>query len=299
MSKYTTEVRFICETLADLKESEGYDSINLILEKSAPKIFSFDYPIFDESYRLSLEKKILKHFYTREIGFETVGLWKLKLDDRMNMIMPYYNQLYKSALIEFNPMYDIDLTTDHTLKHSGDENGKIDSSGTNHTKYNETYDKTREGSEEGDSSGNSQTNGTTNTTGNSTSKTVEAYSDTPQGSLQNIENNTYLTNGKITNNTGSTTNKETTNVNEETTANEKRNNEENENGSRDYNIDGRNSNSETNSKIINSLDDYIQHVKGKNGGRSYSKMLMEFRETFMNIDAMVVDELKDLFFKLW
>ena len=34
MSKYTTEVRFICETLAGLTESEGFDSIDDIIEKS-------------------------------------------------------------------------------------------------------------------------------------------------------------------------------------------------------------------------------------------------------------------------
>ena len=117
MAQYTTEVRSICEHYADLQESAGYNSIDSIIEKSAPKIFSFDFPLFDENYRLALEKKILRHYYTREIGDETVGLWKLRLETRLNEIMPYYNQLYKSTLYEFNPFYDVDYTTTNNAYH--------------------------------------------------------------------------------------------------------------------------------------------------------------------------------------
>ena len=123
MSKYTTEVRYICETNAGLKESKGYKSVAEVIANSRTKIFDFDYPIYDESYRSVLETKILKHYYTREIGLETVGLWKLKLDTKMNEIMPYYNQLYKSALIEFNPMYTTDLYKEGNKDASGDSNG--------------------------------------------------------------------------------------------------------------------------------------------------------------------------------
>lgn len=119
MAKYTTEVRSICEHYAGLKEPAGYSSIRNIIEQARPHVFDFDYPIFDESYRGVLETKILKHYYTREIGLETVGLWKLKLDTKLNEIMPYYNQLYRSELIEFNPLYDSNLTTDYQKKGSG------------------------------------------------------------------------------------------------------------------------------------------------------------------------------------
>lgn len=113
MSKYTTEVRFICESLVGYDESKGYDSVDNIVTKAAPIIFDFNFPIFDENYRLLLEKRILKHFYTREICEETVGLWKLRLEDRLNLIMPYYNKLYESALIEFNPLEDVDVDRIH------------------------------------------------------------------------------------------------------------------------------------------------------------------------------------------
>ena len=78
------------------------------------------YPIFDENYRETLDTKILKHYYTREIGFETVGLWKFKLNTKMNEIMDYYNQLYESALLEFNPFDNTNLLRDYLR--SGNKN---------------------------------------------------------------------------------------------------------------------------------------------------------------------------------
>lgn len=215
MSKYTTELRFICEFEAGYDESQGYTKINDVISKALPKIFSFDFPIFDSSYRTLLCTKIIKHYYTREIGEETYGLWKLRLETRMNEIMPYYNKLYTAWLQEFNPLYDTDLTRDHIL--------------------------TRE----------SNTDGTQNGT------TRVLFSDTPQGSLQNVENETYLTNATKT-----------------TTDN-------------------------TYGEDYDSTDDFLEHVRGKSSGASYSKMLDEYRKSLLNIDMMVINELKDLFMNIW
>lgn len=181
MSKYTTEVRFICETRAGLRESAGYMSIDEILEKSAPKIFDFDFPIFDEAYRLPLEIKILKHYYTREIGAETVGLWKLWLNQRMNEIMPYYNELYtlkKDALLNKDKIfYDKDITTARSVDDTGKTTTKAD--------------------------GNSESSQSADTYSNSTS--LSAYSDTPQGSLSGVRDLKYLTNATKTDDDSSET----------------------------------------------------------------------------------------------
>ena len=86
MSKYTTEVRYICESTAGLTDSVGFNSVDAVLDECVDKIFDFDYPIFDETYRRPLNKKILRNFYTREICAESVGLWKLYLQQRLNEI---------------------------------------------------------------------------------------------------------------------------------------------------------------------------------------------------------------------
>lgn len=68
-----------------------------------------------------LETKIIKHYFTREICWDTVGRWLLELDSRFNVIMPYYNKLYESELIKFNPMFDTDLYRTYNRKR--DEKG--------------------------------------------------------------------------------------------------------------------------------------------------------------------------------
>ena len=47
---------------------------------------------------------------------------------------------------------------------------------------------------------------------------------------------------------------------------------------------------------ITDTETYIEHVRGKRGNVSYSKMLQDFRKTFLNIDQMVINELESLFF---
>lgn len=168
MSKYTTEVRFICESASGLDESAGYNSVNEIIAKALPNIFDFDFPIFDESYRSVLETKILKHFYTREIGEETVGLWKLRLDTRLNEIMPYYNKLYESELLEFNPLYTTNLQRTRDI--NGSNASEVNSAGSSLNV--------------GSGSGTSENTKT------------DLYSDTPQGSLNGVESGTYLTNAE-------------------------------------------------------------------------------------------------------
>ena len=52
------------------------------------------YPIFDENYRNTLNNNILNHYYENEIGFETAPLFRFYLNQKLNEIMPKYNQLY-------------------------------------------------------------------------------------------------------------------------------------------------------------------------------------------------------------
>ena len=120
MSKYTTEVRYICETDSGLDESVGFNSVDDVISKSWDKIFTTKVPFFDEDYRKILCCKILKHYYLREICSETVGIWKLWINTKLEEIMPYYNQLYESAKLKFDPFHDVDLTR----KHNRTENEK-------------------------------------------------------------------------------------------------------------------------------------------------------------------------------
>lgn len=250
MSKYTTEVRFICETASGLRESKGGTDVDSIITSAIPKIFSFSFPIFDEQYRTILEKKILKHFYTREICEETVGLWKLRLDTKLNEIMPYYNKLYKSELLEFNPLYTTNLTrtkkTDYDSNKNTTNNGTVKST--------------------------SESNGSDTVT-NSNVK-IDLYSDTPQGALTGVENETYLTNARKTSDSG------------------------NSSSSTSNSITGNVTNSDSSTDALNSTEDYLETVIGFEGS-SASDLLIKYRDTFLNIDMMVIEDLETLFFQLW
>lgn len=253
MSKYTTEVRFICENSAGLSESEGADNVDSILDKCWNKVFNFDFPIFDENYRQVLCRKILKHYYTREIAHETVGRWKLALNAKLNEIMPYYNQLYKSELLEFNPFYDVDLT--RSREGSGTSNRTSNNKETN----------------SGTSKNVSSGSGTSNT------DTLNRFSDTPQNSMdtQEITDSVPLTTVTKVNEDNTTTNESTDTLT--------RNDTKTGNGTEN----------------INNTDKYIETVKGKQGTENYSSLLKKFRETFLNIDMMIIEDCSDCFFTLW
>lgn len=255
MSKYTTEVRFICETKAGLNESVGANRVDDVIAQSWDRIFTSDVTIFDEAYRETICKKILKHYYLREICCETVGVWILWLNTKLEEIMPYYNQLYESAKLKFEPFYDTDY------KRTSGRTVGVTESGTGNTLSNST----------------STGNNTSTSTVNDSNRSVDKYADTPQGALTNVENGTYLTNARIIDNNGSSTTNAT--------------------GNDSVTVNGSGESSSTGKK--DTQDDFSESVIGKVGATSYSKMLAEYRETFLNIDMMVIDEFKDLFFTLW
>lgn len=242
MSKYTTELRFICESKAGLSDSVGFNQIDDVISNSWNKIFD-NFPIFDESYRSVLCSKILKHYYTREISAETVGLWQLWLNTRMSEIMPYYNKLYESALLEFDPFKDVNYSRNHGGTFTGDtrRNGRSDVSVDN------------------------------SVTSNGTSNSKNLFSDTPQGAITNIENESYLTNATLIKDTDTNT----------------------------TNTDGNSTTQNTETTGITNTDNWIETIVGKQSTVSYSKLLQEFRDTFLNIDVMIINDLSDLFMNLW
>ena len=121
-----------------------------------------DYPIWNETYRETLNKKILNHYYENEIGFETASLFKFYLNNKMSEIMPYYNKMYDSVENAItNIMANLDLKE----------------------------------------SGNRLNNNDVNTSSQSNSDSKNLFQDTPQGKInfEKLENQQWATN--YTNNT--------------------------------------------------------------------------------------------------
>lgn len=92
------------------------------------------YPIHDEDYRPVLNGLIVDRYRFREIGFETVGMFRQKLRSRMNEIMPYYSKLYRIEQIDdaTDPLTTIDMHT----QSSGESVGKSDATSTSMSETN-------------------------------------------------------------------------------------------------------------------------------------------------------------------
>ena len=79
-------------------------------------IFDFNYPVIDDTTKRRIEIAILKHYYYREIAFETIGMFKIKLNDRLNLIMSRYNAMYEKQDLSLSPYIN------SYLKENGDSN---------------------------------------------------------------------------------------------------------------------------------------------------------------------------------
>lgn len=96
-----------------------------------------------------LAKKIVDHYYMRESGFETIGLFKHYAKVTMQEIMEKYLPLIYSSSIKYDPLVNVD--------------------------YTETFEREAENTNETSSTGNT----TSNTNNSSTGLSIN--SDTPQG----------------------------------------------------------------------------------------------------------------------
>lgn len=66
---------------------------------------------FEPAHKTELVGKIIDHYWNQEIGMETISMFQLAMTRRMNEIMPYYNQLYKTETLVFDPLSTIKLHT--------------------------------------------------------------------------------------------------------------------------------------------------------------------------------------------
>lgn len=177
------------------------------------------FPIFDPGYKGQLTGKIVDHYWNREIGTETIEMFQLAMRRKMNEIMPYYNLLYKSVQIQFDPLSTVDLTTTSTI--DSDEHV--------------TGDSTQAG----------------------TGGTRSVSSETPQTQLSgNADYATSASDSNSQNNSNGTSNQDT-----------------------------------TNDVITDSTTKGYQGVA--------ADLLMRYRESLLNIDVMVINELEELFMLVW
>lgn len=287
MSTYTTQLRYICEQLTGRTESAPASETAAVIRNALPKIFDFDFPIFDAKYRSVLETKIIKHYYLREIGAETVGQFKFYLDMTLNEIMPFYNKLYETANIKFDIFHDVDYYRDH----KGSGSSTKDTTGGRTVQTSENVIGNSSGTIETETSG--ETSGSSSTESTVEKNHLDKYSDTPQGGITGLDSDTYLTNARIIadddhEESGTTTGSTDSGTSTTGTASET-----------SQETSGETTETSTDNEQASTTDEYLDHVYGKMGTASYADLILKYRETLLDIDRMIIDELNVCFMNIY
>lgn len=198
-------------------------------------IFDFPYPFYDEKLRPKFEEQFIRHFYFREICCPTVDRFKVYLRDKMETVFPYYNELFKSAQIEYSILNNYNLTEEFTSTRDnegktlgesytvgqlyGEQNtqtegnrvtdteGNINATG-KETEVETTHSETNTtGNSKTDTKNNSETNSTTHgetsESTNNNNTNIRKFLDTPQG-LTDLFDTKYLTDLTQTTDNGGT-----------------------------------------------------------------------------------------------
>lgn len=253
-----------------------------VVKEAVPLIFDFDFPIFDKEYKPILCGKILKHYYTREIGEETYGLWKLRLNTKLNEIMPYYNRLYTSGLVTFNPLWDTDLETVQRGKRDGhSEDTELTS---------EDVDRYSSSSYEGEEKMHQDSGYSNQGTQIDKHTGTHLMNDTPQGDMNGVINLNYMTQANIDTTTDNVQKQDegTTGTDQESTSSQGGS----ENVEEKRKIDRNKAGSSTDTS------EYITRVTGRQHG-NLAQQLEGLKSTLLNIDMMVINDLECLFMTIF
>ena len=131
MSKYTFELRELFEPikfnppLYTRTEIEGwfkdYELTDYLTQDQIDTIN--EYGVWNKD---KLAKKIVNHYYMRESGLETIGLFKHYAKIMMDELMEEYLPLIYSASISYDPLVNVDYT--ETFSRSANTNGSSNSS---------------------------------------------------------------------------------------------------------------------------------------------------------------------------
>src|SRR5699024_3484895 len=100
------------------EDDKDINTTHEIVEYGRPKLFDFSYPLYDSNLKDQFELDFIRHFYTREIGSESIALFKLRLQDYLYLNSEKWERLYKSMDENLNPFHNIDVKTTRSTDES-------------------------------------------------------------------------------------------------------------------------------------------------------------------------------------
>jgi hypothetical protein len=289
MASYTMELRDVLATLLDF---DGVDVSALntkdLIEQGRGKLFNFEYEIFDPNYKAVWETNFIRNFYFREIGFETEDLFQFQLESWLRINMPYFNKMFQSELLDFDPLVNSDMKTDTTTNKNSDSTVNVtsnsDNTKTNHQQIDGTENQNVNGTD----------NQTVNGTQNDTTFTRELENNTPDTRLAitTLDGAGVIEYASsITENTGKGSNTTTNDV-DRTMTNDIDTTKSNT-------VDGNNTDKTTvtgeTTNNITDVETYVSNRTGKVGSVTYSQMLIEYRQSLVRIENRMFAEMQQLF----
>lgn len=260
MADYTIELRRYVESFTLNSSLPRKEKI----EEGRLQLFNFDYPFFDETYRKEFETHFIRHFYFREIGFETIGLFKMRLEDWLTLNMPYYNLLFQSERLAFDPLLNSKLAVSTERK----------------------LDKDTASMMTGESIGND------NTTASGIKKTNAATSE--DNFRRDLDSDNPDSRLAITSNNGQGVIEYAKNIAEANEVNRSDSYNNTTNSTNAHTTTGTDTSVETTGKQADT-ETTVTTREGKVGSQSYSKLLMEYRKSLLRIEKQCFDEMNELF----
>ena len=147
--------------------------------------FNFNYPLSNKVSKEDFETMILNNFIDRRIGYETLTTFRIKLNVKLNEIMPTYNKMFD--MLDGWDIFEDGGTTQRTVSDTRNIN----------TSNRQDIDGTVTNKEDIDgkvTNTSSTTTSTQNSSQTSASDTKDIRkSDTPQSELQNVRDGAYVT----------------------------------------------------------------------------------------------------------
>lgn len=108
MAKYTFEMRELVSTFGEDEVKKWFTDWELsdFLTKEEIEVIEKRGTWSKDK----LAKRIIDHYYTREVGTDAIGQFRLFVKDKMNEVMETYAPLIYSASIEYDPLVNVNFT---------------------------------------------------------------------------------------------------------------------------------------------------------------------------------------------
>ena len=108
MAKYTIEIRELISAFGEDEVKSWFSQYELSDYLTSEEIAVIaERGVWNKD---RLNQRIIDHFYTREIGTDAIGQFRLFCKDKMREIMETYVPLIYSASIKFDPLVNVDYT---------------------------------------------------------------------------------------------------------------------------------------------------------------------------------------------